>query len=78
MKESKLIEMQNRIANLEAILKQLIPEINGTKDLAFGIFDTIKLMPGYEDAITKLKLQADEARLKLEKEPEKKLELDVE
>ena len=38
MKESKLIEMQNRIANLEAILKQLIPEINGIKDLAFGTF----------------------------------------
>ena len=31
MKESKLIEMQNRIANLEAIFKQLIPEIKWNK-----------------------------------------------
>ena len=38
MKESTLIEMQNRIKNLESILQQLIPEINGTKDLAFGVF----------------------------------------
>mgnify|MGYP000185505648 FL=1 len=75
MKESKLIEMQNRIANLEAIFKQLIPELNGIKDLSFGVFDTIKLMPGYEDAITQLKVTAAEAKAKLE---EKKLELDVE
>ena len=75
MKESTLIGMKDRIANLEAILKQLIPEINGTKDLAFGVFDTIKLMPGYEEAITKLKVQADEAKVKLE---EKKFETDVE
>ena len=32
-------------------------------------------MPGYEDAITQLKVKADEAKAKLE---EKKLELDVE
>jgi len=71
MKESKLIEMQNRIANLEAILKQLIPETQGIKDLAFGTFETIKLMPKYEEAITKLKIKADEAKNKIE---EKKFE----
>ena len=75
MKESKLIEMQDRISNLEAILKQLIPEINGTKDLAFGVFDTIKLMPDYDEAITILKVINDEAKAKIE---EKKFEADVE
>tara|TARA_R100000935_G_scaffold27759_1_gene48003 strand:- start:1 stop:228 length:228 start_codon:yes stop_codon:yes gene_type:complete len=75
MKESKLIEMQNRIANLEAILKQLIPEINGIKDLAFGTFETIKLMPSYSEAIDKLKLRAVAAKEKVE---EKKFETDVE
>ena len=75
MKESKLIEMQNRITNLETIFKQLIPELNGIKDLSFGVFDTIKLMPGYEDAITQLKVKSDEAKAKLE---EKKFETDVE
>ena len=75
MKESKLIEMQGRISNLEAILKQLIPEINGTKDLAFGVFDTIKLMPNYDEAITKLKVINDEAKAKIE---EKKFEANVE
>ena len=64
MKESTLIDMQNRVANLEAIFKQLIPELNGIKDLSFGIFDTIKLMPGYEKAIGFLKKEAD----KIEKE----------
>jgi hypothetical protein len=75
MKENKLIEMQSRISNLEAILKQLIPEINGTKDLAFGVFDTIKLMPNYDEAITKLKVINDEAKAKIE---EKKFEANVE
>ena len=75
MKENTLLEMQNRIKNLESILQQLIPEINGTKDLAFGVFDTIKLMPDYEEAITKLKVINDEAKAKIEK---KKFETDVE
>ena len=71
MKESKLIEMQNRIANLEAILRQLIPEINNIKDLSVGVFETIKLMPKYDKAINILKQRSEEKN-------EKKFETDVE
>ena len=51
MKESKLIEMQNRIANLEGMLRQMIPELQKLSNVAFGVFETIKLMPGYDKAI---------------------------
>ena len=72
MKESKLIEMQNRIANLEGMLRQMIPELQKLSNVAFGVFETIKLMPGYDKAIEKLKDQQKKAQEKIE--PEKKFE----
>jgi hypothetical protein len=76
MKESKLIEMQNRIANLEGMLRQMIPELQKLSNVAFGVFETIKLMPGYDEAIEKLKEQQKQAKEKIE--PEKKFETNVE
>ncbi len=67
MKESKLIEMQNRITNLENMLRQMIPELQKLSSVAFGVFETIKLMPGYDKAIEELK---DKQKI----EPEKKFE----
>jgi len=72
MKESKLIEMQNKIANLEGMLRQMIPELQKLSNVAFGVFETIKLMPGYDKAIEKLKDQQKKAQEKIE--PEKKFE----
>ena len=64
MKESKLLEMQNKIAALTRVVQQMINEINILSTTAMGTLETIKLMPGYQDSIDKLKAQAE----KLEKE----------
>ena len=64
MKESKLLEMQNKIASLTRVMQQMINEMNILSTTAMGTLETIKLMPGYKDSIDKLKDQAE----KLEKE----------
>ena len=64
MKESKLLEMQNKIASLTRVMQQMINEMNILSTTAMGTLETIKLMPGYQDSIDKLKAQAE----KLEKE----------
>ena len=64
MKESTLLEMQNKIAALTRVVQQMINEMNILSTTAMGTLETIKLMPGYQDSIDKLKAQAD----KLEKE----------
>ena len=71
MKESKLLEMQNKIAALTNVIQQLISEINNLRDLSIGTLETVKLLPGYEEAIDKLKSNV----LKKEEDKEKKLEV---
>ena len=58
MKESKLIEMRNKVETLGGVANQLIREVNNIKQLALGTLETIKQMPNYEEAINKLKEQA--------------------
>ena len=58
MKESKLIEMKNKVETLGGVANQLIREVNNIKQLALGTLETIKQMPDYEEAINKLKEQA--------------------
>jgi len=60
MKESKLLEMQNKIAALTRVMQQMINEISNLRELSVGSLETIKLMPGYEDAIEKLKNKMEE------------------
>ena len=57
MKESKLIEMRNKVETLGGVCNQLIREINNIKQLAVGTLETIKCMPDYEEAIEKLKAE---------------------
>ena len=64
MKESKLLEMQNKIAALTRVAQQMINELNILSTTAIGTLETVKLMPGYQEAIDELKIKADE----LEKE----------
>jgi len=67
MKESKLIEMKNKVETLGGVANQLIREVNNIKQLAIGTLETIKQMPDYEEAIEKLKLKAkDEEEKKVE------------
>ena len=60
MKESKLLEMQNKIKAVTNVLQQLINEITHLRELSVGTLETIKLMPGYQDAIDALKKQMEE------------------
>ena len=60
MKESKLIEMKNKIETLGSVLQTVMMELNHIKTLSFGTSKLIKEMPGYEEAIEKLKTEAAE------------------
>ena len=60
MKESKLLEMQNKIKAMTNVLQQLISEITHLRELSVGTLETIKLMPDYHDAIDALKKQMEE------------------
>ena len=55
MKESTLLEMQNKIKAITNVLQQLINENTQLRDLAVGTLETIKHMPDYDKAIEKLK-----------------------
>ena len=65
MKESKLLEMQNKITSLINVVQHLISENTQLKDLAVGTLETLKLMPGYDEAIKELQ---DKLNKKEEKE----------
>ena len=60
MKESKLIEMQNKIKSMTNIIQQLINEVTHLRELSIGTLETIKLMPDYQDAIDALKKQMED------------------
>ncbi len=70
MKESKLLEMQNKIVALTNVIQQMISELNHLRELSIGTLETVKLLPGYEEAIETLKSNILE-----KKEEEKKLEV---
>jgi hypothetical protein len=64
MKESTLLEMQNKISALTRVIQQMINELNILSTTAMGTLETVKLMPGYQESIDELKAKAKE----LEKE----------
>ena len=55
MKESTLLEMQNKIKALTNVVNVLLQENTQLKDLAVGTLETLKLMPGYDKALEQLK-----------------------
>ena len=55
MKETKLIEMQKKIESLGRVTQLLLAEWRTQKTLSFGVHETLKLMPGYEQAIEQIK-----------------------
>ena len=77
MKESKLIEMQNKVGALTRVVQQLINEINNLKDLSIGTLEVVKKMPKYKKAVDELKAEMEEAN-KINQTSKKKLELNVE
>ncbi len=72
MKESKLLEMQNKIVALTNVAQQMINELNHLRDLSVGTYETVKLLPGYDKAIEELKSNLAK---KQEEKKEKKLEV---
>ena len=67
MKEQSLIEMKNKVEALIRVLQQVMGEQQHLTVLAAGTLETLKLMPGYDDAIKAITDKAKE-------EVEKKLE----
>ena len=47
--------IKKKIDRHEATIKQIIQELIHLKALGVGTLETLKLMPGYKDAIEKLK-----------------------
>jgi hypothetical protein len=66
MKENTLIEMKNKIEALTRVMQHLMEELSYMRDLGVGTFETIKLMPGYEEAIKTLTERAKNDDTKLE------------
>lgn len=54
MKEQKLIEISNKVDQLGAVAQKLITELSNLKDLSVGTLETVKLLPGYKEAIEEL------------------------
>jgi hypothetical protein len=67
-KQSKVGVLEKKVAALINVVQQLMNENTYLKDLSVGSLETIKLMPGYEDAIKQL-------QIKIKKEEETKLDL---
>ncbi len=62
MKESTLIDMKNRVDAVVRLMQRLIDEQSYMRDLSVGTFETIKLMPGYDEAIRILTERAIEEK----------------
>ncbi len=60
MKESTLLEMQNKIKALTNVMQQVLTEMTHLRELSVGTLETIKLMPDYQDAIDALKKQMED------------------
>jgi hypothetical protein len=72
MKESKLLEMQNKVVAMSNVMQQLINELTNLRELSVGTYETVKLLPGYDEAIETLKSNLTK---KQEETQEKKLEV---
>ena len=60
MKEQTLLEMKNKIESLTRLMQHVLQELTHLRELGVGSLETLKLMPGYEDAIEKLKVKMEE------------------
>jgi uncharacterized coiled-coil protein SlyX len=54
-KQSRLDNLEKRMAATTNVIQQVINELSYLKDLSIGTLETIKNMEGYEQAIEKLK-----------------------
>lgn len=73
MKEQSLIEMKNKIETMIRVLQQVMTEQQHLTILAAGTLETMKLMPGYEHAIS---LMTEKAKEEVERKKEDELIVD--
>ena len=66
-KQSRIDNVEKRIAAMTNVLQALIKEIDNLKTMVFGQYEIIKQLEGYEDAIEKLKKKVAEEPGKTEK-----------
>tara|TARA_R110000824_G_scaffold131101_1_gene293018 strand:- start:210 stop:425 length:216 start_codon:yes stop_codon:yes gene_type:complete len=71
MKESKLIEMSNKIESIGAALNRIVQELTNLKDLSIGTMELIKCLPDYNKALKKLKKDLITKKEESEKQNEK-------
>ena len=72
MKESKLIEMSNKVESIGAALNRIIQELTNLKDLSIGTMELIKCFPQYEKALAELKKDLTEKKEKKSNEKKSK------
>ena len=79
MKEQTLLEMKNKIEAMARVMQQFIYEQDNLRTLSVGTLETVKLLPGYEDAIKEMteraKAQAAIKQIEADEQEEKKLEV---
>jgi len=68
MKESKLVQMQNKLEALGAAMNRVIQELANLKDLSIGTMELVKNFSDYESALEKLKKDVTENQEKTQKE----------
>jgi len=72
-KQSRVDNLEKRMAAVTNVLQQLINELNNVKTISMGTLQTIKEMPDYDEAIEKLKKKNEE--MQQMSEGETKLEI---
>jgi len=60
MKEKTLIELKNKVDATTRVMQHFMNEITHLRELSIGTLETLKLMPGYQDAIDELKNKMEE------------------
>ena len=82
MKESTLVDMQKKVEALTNVVQFLLNETQNIRTLAAGTFETLRLMPDYEEAVkalaekTMAKKQVNETEVVDPEVVEPKLDLD--
>ena len=54
MKEQTLIEMKNKLDAITRVLQTVIDDQQHLTSLSVGTLETVKLMPGYDEAIKQI------------------------
>ena len=68
MKESKLIQLHNKVEALGNAMNRVIQELGNLKDLSIGTMELVKNFSEYKSALEKLKKDVTEKQKKETKE----------